>query len=110
MESLLQDLKYGFRQLRRSPAFTAAAVLTLALGIGANATIFTWFDSIVLNPVPGADGSGLMSVRWYTQKNEDRSMSWLDYQDYARRNHTLDKFAAVGMVPFSLGDGREPER
>ncbi|MBZ5602633.1 MAG: ABC transporter permease [Acidobacteriia bacterium] len=110
MESLLQDLKFGFRQLRKAPAFTAAAILTLALGIGANATIFTWFSSIILNPVPGADGRRLLSIRWSTEKGENRSMSWLDYQDYAKRNHTLEKFAAVGMAPFSLGDGREPER
>src|SRR6185369_17881825 len=44
------------------------------------------------------------------QKGENRSMSWLDYQDYVRRNHTIDKFAAGAITPFSLGDGLQPER
>src|SRR5581483_1395942 len=109
MNSLLHDVKFAIRQFRKSPAFTVAAILTLALGIGANATIFTWFSSIVLNPIPGADGRNVLSIRWATQKGENRSMSWLDYQDFAQRNHTLEKFAAGGMAPFSLGDGREPE-
>ena len=110
MGHLFHDLRFGFRQLRKSPAFTIAAILTLALGIGANATIFTWFSSIILNPVPGADSRGLLSVRWNTQQGEGRGLSWPDYLDYARRNHTIDKFAVLGMQPFSLGEGREPER
>src|SRR4051812_1944527 len=110
MDSFLHDVKFGFRQLRKSPAFTVAAILTLALGIGANATIFTWFSSIVLDPVPGADSRNLYSIRWITQKGENRNMSWLDYQDQVRRNHTLEKFAAAAITPFSLGDGLQPER
>src|SRR5215469_2810862 len=110
MESLLLDLRYGLRQLRKAPVFTLAAILTLALGIGANATIFTWFSSIVLNPIPGADSRGVMSVRWYTQRGGERSLSWPDYLDYKKRNHTIDRFAAIAMMPFSLGDNRDPER
>ncbi len=106
----MNEIRFGLRQLRKSPAFTIAAILTLALGIGANATIFTWFSSIVLNPVPGADARDVYSVRWTTQKGEDRSMSWLDYQDFAKRSRTIEKFAAAGMAPFSLGDDRQPER
>ena len=99
----MDEIRFGLRQLRKSPAFTIAAILTLALGIGANATIFTWFSSLILNPVPGADARSVYSVRWATQKGEDRSMSWLDYQDYAKRNRTIDKFAALGFAPLSLG-------
>ena len=53
MDSFGHDLKFGFRQLRKSPAFTIAAILTLALGLGANATVFTWFNAVVVNPLPG---------------------------------------------------------
>jgi hypothetical protein len=53
MDSFAQDLKFGFRQLRKRPVFSIAAILTLALGIGANATVFTWFNAVVINPLHG---------------------------------------------------------
>src|SRR5262245_58091223 len=110
MEHVLQDLRFGIRQLRKSPVFTLAAIVTLALGIGANATIFTWFSSVILNPVPGADSHRLVAVHWHTQRGEDRSLSWPDYLDITKRARTMDKVAALAMMPFSLGEGNEPER
>ena len=50
---MLFDLRLAFRQLAKSPAFTAVAVLTLALGIGATTTVFSWIERVVLNPLPG---------------------------------------------------------
>ncbi|MBZ5609384.1 MAG: ABC transporter permease [Acidobacteriia bacterium] len=110
MDSFLQDLKYGFRQLRKSPAFTLAAGITLALGIGANATIFTWLSAVVLNPVPGVDSSNLIFIRWHTPQGGRRSLSWLDFLDLQKRNHTLKNLAVGAINPLSLGEGSQPER
>ena len=58
METLLQDAKYGLRALSRTRSFTVLAVLTLALGIGANTTIFSWINCTLLNPIPGSAHPG----------------------------------------------------
>lgn len=111
MDWLAQDVKLGFRQLRKSPAFTIAAILTLALGLGANATVFTWFNAIVVNPLPGVpSGRELITVRWHTPTGGLAGISWLDFLDYRNRNHTLKEFAVATLAPLSLGEGTQPER
>ena len=111
MDSFIHDLKFGFRQLRKSPAFTFAAILTLALGLGANATVFTWFNAIVVNPLPGVRGTrDLITVRWRTPSGGQAGLSWLDYLDYRARNRTLQDFAVSTMAPLSLGEGAQPAR
>src|SRR5207244_12484280 len=63
LENLISDVRYGFRQLRKSPAFAAAAVVTLALGIGANTAVFSVVNAVILRPLPFPEPDRLVSVR-----------------------------------------------
>jgi predicted permease len=107
MKSLWQDIRFGFRALRKSPGFALIAILTLALGIGANSTIFSWISSTLLNPIPGArDARGLVSVG----KGEEDDFSYLDYKDLREASNSFTDLAASKMVPFDISGTGRPER
>ena len=110
METLLYDLRFGLMRLRKNPAFTLAAVLTLALGIGANVTIFSWLNAVILNPLPGVDSRDLVSVRWHTARGNDISFSWPDYLDMRQRARTIQGLGVGTMAAVSLSEGANPER
>ena len=80
---LFQDLQYALRQLRKSPAFTALAVGTLALGIAANTTIISWINSTLFNPIPGVRSTSNMLTLQRGERSEHASppFSYLDYAD-----------------------------
>ncbi len=103
MDTLWQDLKYGLRQLGRNPGFTAVAVLTLALGIGANTTIFSLLNAVLLRPLPGRDPGQLVGV--YTSDYSGplySASSYPDYVDFRDRNQTLSGLAAYTLTPMVL--------
>src|SRR5215813_227916 len=107
MQSLWQDLRYGARMLAKKPGFTLIVVLTLALGIGANATIFTWLKAVALNPVPGAaDESRLMIF----EGEGGASVSYPDYRDFRERATTLAGLACGDLQALSIGAKGDPER
>jgi len=87
---VLADARFALRLARGNPAFTAVAVLTLALGIGANTTIFSWIDAILLNPLPGADPARIVDVGLETKTSSYTAMSYPDYLDLRAAAHTLD--------------------
>jgi hypothetical protein len=112
MSTLLQDLKYGLRMLARNPSFTAVAVLTLALGIGATSTIFSWIDSTLLNPIPGvAHTRDMVSVmRGEVSEHPTPPFSYPDYVDLRERSRSLSSLLAFHADFASLTGNGKPER
>src|SRR5690242_2313982 len=76
VESLWGDARYALRQMRKSPVFTATAVLTLALGIGANTAIYSFMESILLRSLPVADPESLVVLNWHSRPPFDGSQHW----------------------------------
>ncbi|HKE19301.1 MAG TPA: ABC transporter permease [Kofleriaceae bacterium] len=103
-ETVWQDIRYGMRGLRRSPAFTAVAVLTLALGIGATAAIFSLIDAALLRPLPGDRPDELVAI--YTSDYSGPlygGSSYPDYVDFRDGNELLAGLVAYRPTPLSLG-------
>ncbi len=109
IDRLLQDLRYALRSLAKSPAFTAAAILTLALGIGANSAIFTIAERVLLRPLPYYDSAKLVQI-WnsYLPGFPQVEMSPGDFQDFKQQSRSFSQMAAYVSLPqgFNLtGDG-----
>jgi len=112
MTTLLQDLRYGLRMLAKNPGFTAVAALTLALGIGANSTIFSWINSTLLDPIPGASHIGeLVTVmRGEPSEHPQPPFSYLDYVDLRASTRSLSGLAAHHEDYVSITGSSKPER
>ena len=112
MAGLLQDVRFAFRQLRKSPGFSLTAVLMLALAICANSTVFSWIDGTMLNPIPKArNTSELVSVmrgQWSTSPAPP--FSYLDYRDLRERNHSFEGMLAYHHDWLTLTGNGVPER
>jgi putative ABC transport system permease protein len=95
VETLIQDVRYGLRQLRRNPGFTTVALVTLALGIGANTAIFSVVDGVVLSPLPYGHGNRLV-VMWETiaRSKYVQTDSYQNFRDWQRDARSLQKMAA----------------
>jgi len=112
IETLLQDVRYGVRGLKRNPVFAAAAVATLALGIGANAAIFSVVHGVFLRALPYGGGDGLVRLRQDAPgiNVTDAPFSPVEIADYAARNRTLAGLAEYRSMWFVLLGKPEPER
>ena len=108
IDELTRDARYGLRSLRRAPAFTAVAVLTVALGVGAATTIYSVVQS-VLRPLPYRDPASLVAVVTM-YRGKDDAASALDFVDWRRASTTLSGMAAIGTDAMTLTGGGEPER
>jgi predicted permease len=108
-EQLAQDAGFALRMMRRSPAFTLVAVLTLALGIGLNSAIFSLVHAVLLQPLPYAQPDALLAVwnRW--DGSPAAALSGPEFMDYDDQSRAL-RLAALGPASVNLGAGGDPER
>jgi predicted permease len=108
MQTLWQDLRFAVRMLKKNPGFTAVAVLTLALGIGANAVVFSVMNAFILHPVNLPDAQSLFMIERGTDKNSNQS--YPDYLDLRDRNRSFDALAACNFAMAALDTGKNPSR
>lgn len=107
MRNFLQDLRFAVRILAGSPGFAAVAVLTLAVGLAAATTVFSWIDSLLLHPYPGAVRAGELAVLEMSipaAPNGGTSASWLDYTDYRGRLKSISGLTPQRYCSFSIGE------
>lgn len=103
MNALLQDLKFGLRMLAKNPGFTAVAVLTLALGIGANTAIFSVVNAVLLRPLPFPKADRIVSVvSTLPPANTPDNASYPDFLDWRARNHVFESMAAYRTESLNL--------
>ncbi|HEY4273568.1 MAG TPA: ABC transporter permease [Candidatus Udaeobacter sp.] len=111
MERLFQDIRFGLRQLLRKPGFAALAIISMALGIGANTSIFSLLDTLLFRPLPVHEPSQLVQLFGTLHKGADNTLnSFLNYKDYRDRNTVLSGLSAYAFVVSSLSHGGKNER
>ncbi|MGA2851908.1 MAG: ABC transporter permease [Terracidiphilus sp.] len=111
LESLLQDIRFGFRMLLRNRAYASVAILTLAIGIAVSATAFTWIHAVLLQPLGGvADPSRLVTLESVTPSGGMVPTSYPDYIDFRDRLKLLDGVAVTRPGAFSIGNQDHAER
>ncbi len=109
LDSILQDLRYGARMLRKNPGFTAVAVLTLALGIGANTAMFSVINAVLLRPLPYTNPQQLLVLHELTLGVGLHSPSYPDFLDWRKQSKTMPQMAALNNRSFNLSGVAQPE-
>ena len=102
LESVASDLRYGARMLRKSPGFTIVAILTLALGIGANTALFSIVNGVLLNPLPYSNPDRLITIHESKPNFRTGSISYPNFLDWQKENHSLSAMAVARPTSFSL--------
>jgi predicted permease len=104
---MLQEIRYALRMIARSPGFTAIAVLSLALGIGANAAIFSLADALVLRPLPVTDPGRVMAISTDPSAEDVGGVSYPDYRDLRDQTKSFDGLVAFQLSTFSMARTRD---
>jgi len=110
MNGLMQDLRYAFRQLAKNPGFAAIAVVTLALGIGANTALFSVVQGVLFKPLPYRQPQELVALYAHTAEFEHSSIAYPNFLDWQRHNHSFSAMAAFRSDDLNLIGLGEPER
>src|SRR5215216_7459574 len=106
MTTFLQDLRYSARMLRKNPGFMLVAVVSLAIGIGANTTIFSLVNGILLRPLPGVvEPSRLVDVHTTSRHGRFGSMSYPDFEYYRDHNEVFDGLLVFGELQAYINTG-----
>src|SRR5215471_16295266 len=109
MGSLIQDLRYGWRSLARNRGFAAVAILTLALGIGANTALFSVVNGVLLNPLPYPHPEQLVTLHESKPNFETGAIPYPNFVDWQNQNHTFSSIAISRGTGFSLIGAAETE-
>lgn len=110
MRALIREFRFGLRALLKSPGFTIIAILTLALGIGANSTIFSWINSTLLDPIPGVTHASQYVELTAGPVGDDAPISYPDYLDLRDHNHTLSSLIVYTLWSIDITGSAKPER
>src|SRR6266581_5257295 len=110
MNGLLQDLRYAQRQLYKSPGFTAVAILTLALGIGATTAIFSVVYGVLLRPLPYRDSNRIMAVFEVTSKDRPSRVADPNFDDFRDQSRSFQAIAKYNEVVASISGASQPTR
>jgi len=110
MNSFWQDVRYGLRVFWKNPGFSAVAVLTLALGIGANSALFSVVNGVLLNPLPFPNPNELVAAYSRTGTFQESSISYPNFLDWQKENHSFAYLGAFRSDDFNMTGVGEPER
>ncbi len=110
LDRLMQDLQFGLRMLVKSPGFTVVAILTLALGIGANTALFSVVNGVLFNPLPYPQPEQLVTLHESKPNFDSGSISFPNFQDWRKQNTTFSMMGIARGYSFSLTGAGEPEQ
>ena len=110
MTTFWQDIRFGLRVLAKNPGFTAIAILTLALGIGANTALFSVVNGVLLNPLPFPNPDQLVAVYASSPTSEQNSISYPNFLDWQKENHSFASLGAFRSDDYNMVGAGEPQR